>query len=411
MTTAVARAMLAGLVLLLVVPAFGQGDLESELREGRNELEEMRKQIERTEAQVLDLEKKESSTRRRLDEISAAMKAAMDLRFAYERQVERLDTDVSQRSADLDIARANTLDLRRRLGNHIDRIYRRGKPAFIGVLFGADDFGAGLRRARYVANVLSAERALMKEYRTQSNRLEIEVRRLRERQAELTELKSAQLRESQRMERLQAKHASVLNETQRERKEVESLLISMQESAKALEELIERLEEDRLAAKRERARRPNQRPDRSPSGDPRDAYVPSESFSNFKGKLRWPTTGKILERYGKSTHPTYGTATFNSGIDIQADAGDAIRAVADGQVEFVDWVAGYGKTVILSHGDGYYTLYAHASRVLVSPGDRVKARDSIALVGSTDSLRGDCLRFELRKGGKAVNPLPWLNRK
>ncbi len=82
--------------------------------------------------------------------------------------------------------------------------------------------------------------------------------------------------------------------------------------------------------------------------------------------------------------------------------------MASGRVEYVDWVRGYGKTVILAHGDDYYTLYAHASRILVAPGDQVEAGSAIALAGATDSLVGSCVHFEPRRGSEALDPLSWL---
>jgi septal ring factor EnvC (AmiA/AmiB activator) len=139
--------------------------------------------------------------------------------------------------------------------------------------------------------------------------------------------------------------------------------------------------------------------------------VADTPFAKLKGKLIWPVRGKLLAKFGTMRHQRFGTLTFNSGIDIRAREGREIVASAAGQVEFVDWLSGYGKTVILSHGNGYYTVYGHASRILAAPGDRVGPGDVIALAGSTESLRGDCLHFELRRGGRAVDPIPWLRRR
>jgi murein hydrolase activator len=107
-------------------------------------------------------------------------------------------------------------------------------------------------------------------------------------------------------------------------------------------------------------------------------------------------------------HPRYGTRVPQNGIDITAPLGTPVRAVAAGSVVYVDWLPGYGRTVILDHGGGFYTLYAHASSVAVHRGDRVVEGQTIAGVGDTDSIRGPCLHFEVRQGEKALNPREWL---
>ena len=123
--------------------------------------------------------------------------------------------------------------------------------------------------------------------------------------------------------------------------------------------------------------------------------------------VRLPRIERVAE-FGFEVHPKYGTKVPQNGIVVAAPLGTEIEATAEGVVEFVDWYDGYGRTVILNHGGGYYSLYAHASAVLVRRGDRVSAGDVIAKVGDTDSIRGSCLHFELRHSEEALNPRQWL---
>jgi len=102
--------------------------------------------------------------------------------------------------------------------------------------------------------------------------------------------------------------------------------------------------------------------------------------------------------------------TFNNGVDIGSTAGAPIRAVASGQVEFVDWIDGYGKCIILNHGGGYYTLYAHVSATFISQGQKIAGGDVIAEVGDTGSLNGFECHFEIRKSKQALNPAEWFAR-
>jgi murein DD-endopeptidase MepM/ murein hydrolase activator NlpD len=100
--------------------------------------------------------------------------------------------------------------------------------------------------------------------------------------------------------------------------------------------------------------------------------------------------------------------TFNNGIDIQARSGAPIRAVAAGRVEFVDWIEGYGNCIIVNHGGGYYTLYAHASEIFVKSDDNVSAGTVIGEVGDSGSLNGYACHFEIRKSKQALNPMEWF---
>jgi murein DD-endopeptidase MepM/ murein hydrolase activator NlpD len=113
-------------------------------------------------------------------------------------------------------------------------------------------------------------------------------------------------------------------------------------------------------------------------------------------------------RFGVEMHPRFGTKVPSNGIDIAAPAGAPIVAVAAGTIEFVDWLPGYGRCVIVNHGGGFYTLYAHCSRTLVAKGAKVAAGQKVAEVGDTDSVKGTILHFEIRKGQDAMNPEEWL---
>ena len=118
----------------------------------------------------------------------------------------------------------------------------------------------------------------------------------------------------------------------------------------------------------------------------------------------------MVRKFGKITHPTYGTVTFNNVMAVEAAPGRPIRAVAAGTVEFVDWIDAYGKCIILNHGGGYYTLYAHVSTTCVRQGEAVGGGDVVAEVGDTGSLDGDQCHLEIRKPKQALNPLGWLAR-
>ncbi len=138
-------------------------------------------------------------------------------------------------------------------------------------------------------------------------------------------------------------------------------------------------------------------------------FVPSASgFGGLRGKLPFPVRGRILSTFGKNENPKFNTFTVQKGIEIEASLGAGIRAVHDGRVLYSDWFKGYGKILIIDHGEGYYTLSGHASALLKAVGEEVRTGDVVALVGDTGSLKGPCLYFEIRQRGRPLDPMEWL---
>ena len=134
--------------------------------------------------------------------------------------------------------------------------------------------------------------------------------------------------------------------------------------------------------------------------------VPESAFLYFLGSSLFG--GMLASTFGRQEHPRFHTVTFNRGIEITAPQGRDIVAVAEGTVIYADWFKGYGRLIILDHGSGYFTLYAHASDILIKTGDAVSGGQVIAKVGDSGSLEGPQLYFELRHKGKPQDPLTWL---
>lgn len=123
-----------------------------------------------------------------------------------------------------------------------------------------------------------------------------------------------------------------------------------------------------------------------------------------------PVSGRVSSEYGPRIHPISGKESFHDGIDIAAPAGTPIRAARSGKVLFAGERGGYGNVVVVDHGAGLKTLYAHNSRNIVKAGDTVKAGQVIGTVGSTGRSTGPHLHFEVRQNGEKVNPAKHLGR-
>ena len=127
------------------------------------------------------------------------------------------------------------------------------------------------------------------------------------------------------------------------------------------------------------------------------------------GSLRWPVSGSVSSPFGYRTHPISGVRKLHTGVDISVGSGVKIVAAGKGVVILASWYGGYGHTVVIDHGGGLSTLYAHQSSLAVSVGQSVAAGDVIGYVGSTGYSTGPHLHFETRDFGVPVDPMPFLN--
>ena len=123
-----------------------------------------------------------------------------------------------------------------------------------------------------------------------------------------------------------------------------------------------------------------------------------------------PAYGELTSPFGYRTHPIYGDERFHSGIDIGVDYGTPVLASNNGVVVLSEWYGGFGNAVIISHGNGAWTLYGHNSELLVNEGDNVKRGQAIALAGSTGNSTGPHVHFSMWQNEELVDPLDYVGR-
>ena len=178
--------------------------------------------------------------------------------------------------------------------------------------------------------------------------------------------------------------------------------------AKALQDLLARLRAAAAKAAREAARAKAEAARKAAaSGKPPPKRTVVASAPALQvGGLGWPVAGGLLASYGGRLPD----GRRSDGVLIGAAAGTQVKAVADGTVVFADWMTGYGMILIIDHGNGYMSLYAHNDGLLREAGDSVKRGQPVATVGTSGGQEAPALYFELRRNGSPVNPAGWLTR-
>ena len=379
---------------LCAAPLLAQDSLETAKRK---ELEDLNRQAREKRQAAAQLKGQENKALVRLRRTEKELTTTRRRLRALENRSRNLDVQLEVTRADLgrhlDALGRQKFRLRRRLR----ALYKYGAARDLEFLLSTNSFGQLLARWDFLVMVAEQDRLLLEDIEQRKTQVEVAQQKIQGTIVQVqTNTRSTQ-RESKHLATLRENREQSVKTIQGQRAAYEAAAAELERNARALARLLADLERRRLA-EAEKAKSEGRNP-QPYTGD----------FAKGRGALDWPAQGSVVGHFGPETHPKWGTTTMNNGIDIQAPMGAAVHAVARGRVEYTsDDYAGYGEIVILNHGDGYYTLYAHLSDILVAQGAAVESGQLIGRVGDTGSLKGTVLHFEVRKGGSALNPQDWL---
>lgn len=349
------------------------------------ETEELEQQLESLMQQAEEQQQKTEQIQSRIDTVSEQIRELSDAVSEAEKNYKsvkaELETIEGRIAVNQTMLAEKEKELRERsviLHRRVRDIYINGQISYVDVLLGAKDFNDFLTRMELLGRVIRQDFILVQ--RVRNDKLTVELaRRELEREWEAQEALTRKAGE-RRLE---------LND----RKEDKARLLEKMETDKELSQMAY---EEILAASAEIEKMIRQSRYHYPG------------VTTGVGGMIWPLAGEITSPFGWRVHPITGDARFHSGLDIGGDYGLPIQAAAAGQVIYADWISGYGYSVILDHGGGISTLYAHNDALAVSEGQMVMQGQVIAYCGSTGNSTGPHCHFEVREGGEPVDPLGYL---
>ncbi len=383
------RLIFFALLAILSVGAFASAQ-EDDFDAKQQELDRIRRELEEHRARSQKLGSQEKQELKKLSGIDKDI----DLSKKYLRKLSEQEQTLDNRIGDLRVmigGREVVLTQQEEaLAARLRQMYKRDPKFTWEIFLGAASFDQAVARYQFMKLIAAQDAGLIDEFKTSKRALEREHASLAESLQEVWELRESRQTENAQLERSKKQRQTTLAGIRSEKSK----------QARAIEEL-EKAQAELQALIEDIIRRGTSPQDLPPTGE----------FAAMRGRLPWPVAGKVIRGFGKHTHPKYGTVTMNNGVDIQAPPGAPIVAVAAGVVEFVDWIDAFGKCIILNHGGGFYTLYAHVATTMVSQGQKVGRGQAIAEVGDTGSLQGYVCHFEVRQGRRALNPTEWLGRK
>lgn len=390
--------VLVGLLILAIISWAGSGRAENALQkmrskvvEGKKDLSGLKKKIQDEKQQVKAIQRKESSVisqlnilDRNLSKKEKELKALNNRLEVVARRMQKANEDILQLNRA--IASQQTF-----LEGRLVALYKFQDAGMPQVLFSSRSYEDFLSSHRYLTSILVQDRQLIEDYQKRQSLVESYREQLQGDERELQGLKKKAEKKKAEIQVDRSGKARLLDSF-RDKKRVHMAALKELETASVqLQALIDRLEKEIRAKARE------------------EIFVsPGKGFGMLRGKLTFPVEGPILSTFGKNENPKFHTFTVQKGVEIEAPTGTEVRAVHEGRVLYSDWFKGYGKILIIDHGEGYYTLSGHASVLLKKVGEEVRAGEAVALVGETGSLKGPCLYFEIRHRGKPLDPLEWL---
>lgn len=373
------RRIRIGLIFLLIftITFTGIVSANDEIKRRERELEELRLQMEELDASIDNNQSLQSETNQKIRNVTTQVKTLEKEITNLDGEIKATESAIIVKTEELAAAEIKIGEKNELLNQRLRVMYKTGSVGYLEVLFGAEDFTDLLSRIDMLQKILVHDQNLIQSLKEQRDIIEqkkVELETIKDDLLALFKSKIAKQNElNVALNNLVAYKKELIND--------EVALVEMEDAlldeANKLTEIIKNLE---LAA----------------------TYV--------GGEMMWPVPGQYLitSPFGNRLHPISKQYKMHTGIDIAGPKGTPIVAAQTGTVVYANWFGSYGKAIIVDHGGGITTLYAHNDAINVSVGSVVKKGDNIALLGSTGYSTGPHLHFEVRINGEYVEPLTYV---
>lgn len=342
-----------------------------------DDYERVIREIEIQKKGARDLQKKEKSLLGELDRLAfVENRKSKELR-SLER--ERLETEKAISLQENEMGRlSDQMSItQKHIQTRVSALYKISKVGPWAFLLSGENYGDFLRMSTFLYSMIDHDVRLFTTFESQLEQKTILQGKLAETQSQLEEKqKQVRLRKVE-VEELEREKKRALKKVRAKKTSFARVIQDLEAQAEELEALIKRLVKEREEASRQ-----------------------ASGFAGLEGRLPVPVAGKIGKEHQSRLR----------GISLKAPSGAIVRAVYSGRVVYADWFKGYGNLLIIDHGDKFHTVMGHASELLKEKNDWVETGEPVARVGSTGSLGGSSLYFEIRRGGIAVDPLDWFSR-
>jgi len=347
------------------------------LADEQEKLEQVQQQMQQTESQLKNVQQQKNNLLKELERLNNQLNEAENQLGKVERDIDATRKELERVTQELEEAQKD-LERRDDLYKHrLRTMYKNSGYGYLEVLLNAESFSDFISRFYLVSKVAAYDISILEELKEFRDLVQAKQDEVKEKETRMLALKNDLLKKRQEIQTVTASRNSTLSRVRGQEQELDKMLAELEKTSKEITQTILSL---------------------------------SSGGQFIGGKFVWPAPGytRITSDFGWRVHPIYKTRKYHSGIDLGVPWGKKIVAAGAGEVIYADTYGGYGKTVMIDHGGGIVTLYAHNSSLSVKVGSVVSAGTQVALSGSTGLSTGPHLHFEVRKNGEPVNPKPWL---
>ena len=380
--------------LLASIPA--RGDVNEDLKGIHREIKEKKLLLKKTRK----VETEVSTELSKIDNSLREKAANLDMLAGELRGVEG---ELVRTQGRMETTRLEAERKRDQIRRRLVALYKSGEVGSVRVYFSSGSLPQMVEDLRYMRAVLDNDRQLFAAYTAKIEELRWLKDSLEKDAARKERIRGGIEQKKREIEAEKLKKAAYLAKVREQKKGYQTSLRELEANARRLQAMVERLE-----AQSRKSYTKNSTGKHVFGSGPVLPPIPDKGFGAQKGRLSMPVRGELVGSYGRHKHPEFNSYTVSNGISIAAPAGTEIHSVFDGRVIFADYFKGYGNMVIVDHGGGFFSLYAHASRMMKKVGSLVSRNEVIASVGDVDSPRGPMLYFEIRYQGKPVDPTLWI---
>jgi septal ring factor EnvC (AmiA/AmiB activator) len=408
------------LAFLLIIKSFPQTE---DILQKESELSSLKSEIRVLEQ---DLTSKSAAEKKSFEAVENLNKQNYLINKILSRlrsEIKNKENEITRIEKNISLIESEIATLKDNYARYVTAIYKKGKYNELESLINSESLQQALMRTYYLqVFTKQREKDLIKLKDKKSELAEIKTILEKEKNEKLLLAKTKDDEQNILTEKLNDREV-ILNSIKKKKSELKKLIVAKKESQKKIENLIVKLIEEEEKRKQELALKQNGQLASSEKTSEKnkikeenntfDYDLSTSSFSSFaeqKGKMIWPLhKGKIIRKFGENRNKSLKTVTLNYGVDIKANKDKNVRNVGEGVVAALDWLPGYGNVVIVSHKDGYRTVYSHLSEIFVAEGDKVKVGSVLAVVD--EGLDGYVLHFEIWKSRDKQNPELWLAKK
>ncbi len=372
-------------------------------------LNSINQQLSSAKNKLSQSKKQESSLTNKINTLDVQINVTQNDIEKTVAEIQETKNKIAVKKQELDVKSQEIVKQNDDLGERLCAMYKNGEVSYIEIILGSGSFSELLTNIDMVTRIYQKDEDFMDLLQEQYDAIAQTKRELETLNMELDQ-KEAQLKSQQSaLKSDKAQAQAVRAEVQQDIQAQNDLIDDLNEAAEQITTLIQ--EEQRKAAEAAAAAAAAAKANSGTSGSSSSSGTTAAASTQFVGgtfTLPAPSYTRISSYYGYRIHPITGTRKLHTGVDFAAASGSKCVAAGAGTVIYAGWYSGYGNTVIIDHGGGISTLYAHNSSLTVSKGTKVSKGQQIAKIGSTGNSTGPHCHFEVRVNGKHTNPMSYL---